>query len=75
MEWITHAVPEESGTYLISGQVMAGSSRSVFNYIAYYSTEAKSWYKYDPFTNKVHGEEIPVGYVTAWKETGSVFIK
>lgn len=76
MEFITHKVPDQTGSYIISAQInQKNGVKSVFNYIAYYDYDTKTWHKYNPFDEEAIGEEIPSHLINAWKETGPVFLK
>lgn len=76
MDFITHELPDKTGSYIISAQILQKNGVNlVFNYIAYYVSETQTWYKYDPFTEQEIGEEISPKLINAWKETGPVFLK
>lgn len=51
MEWIYYPEnkPEIPGAYVVSVSKPYANSELTFKYVAYYSVENDSWFKYDPF--------------------------
>jgi hypothetical protein len=74
MNWNTDKNPNESDTYLISGERLYGNGKLAFMYVAYFDSNTKEWYKYDPFQDKYKPSEKIEG-VIAWGSDIAVFVR